>query len=273
MNSSDNKKKKTVLIAIIIAVLLIIAIIVAIVLINNNGSKENNMIDGSDTSDYANNQNTSNETYLKMAKEIWKKEVVLLEAVKSGDIKTLVENARADEYMIDDFLDNPDQEFVDAASEYLKFMYADLTWTDPDEERYEDWAKSLEREINAKMNGDQAAVDWISLSTYDLIKGRNFYKIYSTYGELYPDATREWNNETTSEAYEILKATLNKIPIEDSMIDIHVLEFDAKGNFVLAYDSLLGDTEIESLHNSYWLRDRYGDDSWVGHFIMEDVLD
>lgn len=184
MNSSDNKKKKTVLIAIIIAVLLIIAIIVAIVLINNNGSKENNMIDGSDTSDYANNQNTSNETYLKMAKEIWKKEVVLLEAVKSGDIKTLVENARADEYMIDDFLDNPDQEFVDAASEYLKFMYADLTWTDPDEERYEDWAKSLEREINAKMNGDQAAVDWISLSTYDLIKGRNFYKIYSTYGEL-----------------------------------------------------------------------------------------
>ncbi len=273
MNSSDNKKKKTVLIAIIIAVLLIIAIIVAIVLINNNGSKENNMIDGSDTSDYANNQNTSNETYLKMAKEIWKKEVVLLEAVKSGDIKTLVENARADEYMIDDFLDNPDQEFVDAASEYLKFMYADLTWTDPDEERYEDWAKSLEREINAKMNGDQAAVDWISLSTYDLIKGRNFYKIYSTYGELYPDATREWNNETTSEAYEILKATLNKIPIEDSMIDIDVLEFDAKGNFVLAYDSLLGDTEIESLHNSYWLRDRYGDDSWVGHFIMEDVLD
>ena len=57
------------------------------------------------------------------------------------------------------------------------------------------------------------------------------------------------------------------------MIDIDILEFDTDGNFVLAYDSLLGDTEIESLYNSYWLRDRYGNDSWVGHFIMEDVLD
>lgn len=265
--------KKTILITIIIIVLLIIATTVAVVFKIKNEEKETNLANGSETTDYISNQNETNNTYLEMAKEIWKKEVVLLEAVKSGDIKTLVENARDEEYMIDDFIDNPDQEFIDAASEYLKFMYTDLTWSEPDEETYEYWANYLEKTINQKLKGEGASDDWISLGTDDLIKGKNFSKLYSTYREIYPDATGDWNNETTSEAYEKLKATMDKIPVENSMIDIDILEFDTDGNFVLAYDSLLGDTEIESLYNSYWLRDRYGNDSWVGHFIMEDVLD
>ncbi len=265
--------KNTILITIIIIVLLIIAITVAVVFKIKNEEKETDLANGSETTDYISNQNETNSTYLEMAKEIWKKEVVLLEAVKSGDIKTLVENSRDGEYMIESFIDYPDQEFIDAASEYLKFIYADLTWSDPDEETYEYWANYLEKTINQKLKGEGLSDDWITLSTGDLIKGKKFFELHSTYEEIYPNATGEWNNETTSEAYEKLGATMDKIPVDSSIIDIDILEFDTDGNFVLAYDSLLEDTEIESLYVSYWLRNRYGNDSWVGHFIMEEVLD
>ena len=271
MNLNENKNKKIIFITVVIAILIIIALVIFLVM--KNKSKNTSTFDGNGVSSYLNEQDSVNDTYLKMAKEVWKQEEILLEAVKNGDIETLVKNARDDEYMIDDFVDNPDQEYIDAASEYLKFMYADLTWTEPDEETYENWAVYLEKTIKQKLKGEGLLDDWIRLSTDELIQGKKFYKISSTYEEVYPNASGKWSNETTQEAYEKLKATLNQIPTDILHLDIDILEFDTKGNFVLAYDSLLEDTEIERLHDSYWYKNRYGDDSWVGHFIMEEVLD
>ncbi len=134
MKLKGNKKKIIIALIIIIFIVIITTIVFGI---NNKAKKE--------SSSYLNEQDIVNDTYLKMAKELWRQEEILLEAVKNGDVETLVKNARDDEYMIDDFVDNLDQEYIDAASEYLKFMYADLTWTEPDEETYENWAVYLEK--------------------------------------------------------------------------------------------------------------------------------
>lgn len=281
MNKGIKNNRGIALITLIIAIIIVIVLIVGVatILIKNsiNADKNNNYNTEIDKYEQSNDYNSTsskvNKTYLKMAKEIWKQEEILLNAVKNGDIQTLVENAREDEYMIDDFIKNKDEEFYDAASEYLKFMYSDLTWEEPDEDTYTQWALYLERMIKEKLKGEGLSDDWITLTTGDLIKGKQFYKISSKYRELYPNATGEWNNETTIEAYEKLSKTLNEIPTENLYLSIDILEFDTDGNFVLAYDSLLDDTEIELLDISYWLRDRYGNDSWVGHFIVEEVLD
>ena len=278
-------KKNWMIILMIVFILLLIIVVTVIGV--NNGKKSNEYKDNyTDNGEYyygdygefndeeeGNESNQVNENYVKMAKDIWKKEVILLKALNEGDIQILIDNAREDEYMIEDLAKNTDQEFIDAASQYIKTMYADLTWNEPDEERYESWALQLERDINEKLQGDGLMDDWIRLNTEDLVQGKNFVSLSSEYRKLYPNATGEWNNETTVEAYQKLSKTLEAIPTESLYLDIDVLEFDKNGKFVLAYDSVLSDTEIESLHTSYWLKHRYGDDSWVGHFIMEQVLD
>ena len=266
-----NNKKKTIFIIVVATILILIGVV--IILRTNKKTNNTNIIDGNEQLSYLDGQDGIKDTYLKMAKEIWKQEVVLLEAIKNGEIEVLVENMGDSEYLIKNFIEIPNPEFIDAASEYLKFMYADLTWSEPDEETYEMWAMDLENEINEKSKDEGLSDDWIHLSTGDLIKGKNFIDIYSTYAEVYPDASHEWNNETTEEAYEKLRATLDQIPTDSLYLNIDI-KFDENGEFVLAYDSsLLNDTEIEIMRTSYWLKDRYGDDSWVGHFIMEDVLD
>ena len=262
MKLKGNKKKIIIALIIVIFIVIITAIVFGI---NNKGKKE--------VSNYFNEQDSVDDTYLKMAKEVWKQEERLLNAVKDGDIETLVKSFSDVDNVMDDFKDNPDQEFVEAASEYLKFMYADLTWTEPDEETYKEWAIDLEKSVNEKLEGKGYNSDKIIIDIDDFVTGKDFNNVYSTYKELYPNASGEWSNETTGEAYEKLGTVLDKIPTEKLYLDIDIYDFDRSGNFTLGCRELLEGTEIEFFDISYWLKDRYGEDSWVGHFIMEEVLD